>query len=422
VRIRFVLLALSILVPAEVPAAEASSSEAGEREEAEEGTVADSAGVATAAEEPAQRDAMDVLGRLFGRRVEPSLERESRVGVSWSLLPSLSYNPVYGFALGASLTGSGKTGAGPYSRPTFASLSGNYSTTGQVQALARGESSTPSGLYLLSADFRYLDTSRSTWGLGSISPGQEEYPMSFRQYRAYATLYRRTSGPVYVGLGYRYDEFSRIRDDRAEQGEITPFLDYSGPGVTRTRASSVSVDFLADTRDNLGNPSSGYLLKWSFRSHLRALGSDENWQELWVTARVYPHVPKRSNRILAFWLYGWFTFGPGPYLNLPATGWDTYGRGARGYLAGRIRAQDQIYLESEYRVPLTRDGLFGGVVFVNGTISTSPVSQVFESTDYGGGVGIRIKFNKAARTNLALDRAWGRLGSGGWFMGLAEVF
>jgi hypothetical protein len=136
---------------------------------------------------------------------------------------------------------------------------------------------------------------------------------------------------------------------------------------------------------------------------------------------MYPRLPSRSNNVLAFWLYSWLTFGKGPYHNLPATGWDTYGRGARGYLQGRIRAANQIYLESEYRFGLTRDGLLGGVVFLNGTASAGP-AETFGSLDTGGGLGIRIKFNKDSRTNLALDRAWGRAGSGGWFMGMSEVF
>ena len=55
---------------------------------------------------------------------------------------------------------------------------------------------------------------------------------------------------------------------------------------------------LADTRDNLVNPSAGYYLSWSLRSYLQELGADEDWQELWIEMRVYPHVPKRSENVL----------------------------------------------------------------------------------------------------------------------------
>lgn len=397
---------------------------AGAAEETSPAPTAAPAGTADSAEAAVpQRDAMDVLARwLFGRRVEPRLEGSTPIGLSWSLLPTLSYNPVYGFAFGASVTGAGFTGVGPHARPTFLSISGNYSTTRQVQALVRGETASPGGDWLLQADFRYLDTKRSTWGLGPLSPDQDEYPMEFLFYRAYSTIFRRTSGFVYVGLGYQLDDFQEIRDERAEQGESTPFVEYSGPGVTRTRASGISVNLLADSRDNLGNPSSGYYIRGRFVSYLSSLGSDESWQEFWVSARMYPHLPAESANMLAFWLYGWFTFGPGPYLSLPSSGWDTYGRGARGYLQGRLRSSNQIYLETEYRFGLTRDGLLGGVVFLNGTAGTIPSSQTFGGLDVAGGVGVRIKLDKRARTNLALDRAWGKLDSGGWFFGLAEAF
>jgi hypothetical protein len=368
-----------------------------------------------------QRDVIDLLEQwLFGRRVEPLLEGEARSGLAWSILPSISYNPVYGFAIGATASGAGQFGRGPHSRPSAISLSGNYSSKGQTQALARMETTSASGGYLIKLDFRYLDTARSTWGLGPITDMQQEYPMEYALLRTYATFYRRTSGPVYVGVGYHLDHFQDIHDKRADQGEETPFRTYSG-NVSSTRASGVSLNLLADTRDSIVNPRSGYLISGSFRTYLKDIGADRNWQEFQVSVRMYPRLPSRSNNVLAFWLYSWLTFGPGPYYNLPATGWDTYGRGARGYLQGRIRSANQIYLESEYRFELTRDGLLGGVVFLNGTASAEPATT-FGPLDPGGGLGIRIKFNKDSRTNLALDHAWGRAGSRGWFMGMSEVF
>ena len=228
------------------------------------------------------------------------------------------------------ISGAGRIGAAS-SRYSQLAVSGNISTTGQIQVQLRGEVFDPLDDYLLKADFRYLDTERSTRGLGPMARDQEEYPMEFTLVRTYATVYRRASGPVFIGLGYHYDEFNNIIDSRAQEGEATPFTDYSGGAPTRTVASGLSVNVLGDTLDNLVNPSSGYYLSGSFRDYNPDIGSDGNWQEMWVEMRVYPRLPSASRNVLAFWLYGWLTFGEAPYLNLPSSGWDTYGRGARGY-------------------------------------------------------------------------------------------
>jgi hypothetical protein len=62
------------------------------------------------------------------------------------------------------------------------------------------------------------------------------------------------------------------------------------------------------------------------------------------------------------------------------------------------------------------------VVFVNLTSTTRPETQTFGKGDVAGGVGLRVKFNKRANTNLTIDRGWGRDGSGGFFLGMSEVF
>jgi hypothetical protein len=368
-----------------------------------------------------QRDAMDVIARLLGRRVEPEATGTLPIGLSWAILPTVSYNPVYGVAIGAMISGAGQRGR-HIARYSQIAVSANYSTEGQFQAQVRGDVFSPSGDYLVKADVRYLDTERSTWGLGKIQPGQEEYAMSFELVRVYGTFYRRASGPVFIGLGYHYDEFMNIVDRRAEQGESTPFTEYSGGAVNHTIASGFSINILGDTRDNLVNPASGYYLSASLRDYMKTVGSDENWQEMWAEMRLYPHLPAPSRNVLGFWLYGWFTFGEAPYLNLPANGWDTYGRGARGYLQGRIRGVNQLYLETEYRRAITRDGLWGAVAFVNGTTTTDPASNTFSRADLGFGIGLRIKFNKHTNTNVTVDYGWGRDDSRGLFLGMSEVF
>jgi hypothetical protein len=64
-----------------------------------------------------------------------------------------------------------------------------------------------------------------------------------------------------------------------------------------------------------------------------------------------------------------------------------------------------LYSEAEYRFPLTKNGILGGVLFVN-TVTASDKSagkSVFYSNDFGYGTGIRVKVKKIARSNFAVD-------------------
>jgi hypothetical protein len=271
-------------------------------------------------------------------------------------------------------------------------------------------------------DWRYLDTSQPTYGLGPIESQQGgAYPMDFKMWRLYETLYRHVQGPFYAGLGYHYDRHDEIRDERGEAGEITPYTIYSRGPLTRTTSSGLSANVLYDTRDNPISSRVGTYWNASMRVFPRELGSDDAWQVLTSDLRIYPRIPRMGNRVLAIWSTLWMTFGHPPYLDLPAIGWDTYGKTGRGYVQGRIRAQNQIYNEVEYRFPITRNELLGGVVFASATASTLE-SGAFAPLDPAGGLGLRVKFIKRTRTNLTIDYGWGLRGSKGLYLGTQEMF
>ena len=74
------------------------------------------------------------------------------------------------------------------------------------------------------------------------------------------------------------------------------------------------------------------------------------------------------------------------------------------------------------RFNITRNKFLGAVFFANAQSFTEMNSKKFERVIPGFGTGIRLKFNKYSRTNLALDYALGIDGSGGVFINLGEVF
>jgi hypothetical protein len=62
------------------------------------------------------------------------------------------------------------------------------------------------------------------------------------------------------------------------------------------------------------------------------------------------------------------------------------------------------------------------VVFVNAESFSDINTGKYEVISPGAGLGIRVMLNKFSRTNLALDYAWGTMGSKGFFVNLGEVF
>lgn len=369
-----------------------------------------------------QRDALDVLAQILGR--QPRLSDTAIVAnkLTLSILPSIGASPTAGFSYG--LSGNAAIRMGPADNTTLSaiSVSATYTTKKQFNLLVRSQLFNAGNRAKLEGDWRYLDTNQPTYGLGPALPQDRKDLMDFKLLRFYETGYLEVVTDVLLGIGYHLDIHYDIVDQDAEQGLVTPFLQYNGgQTVTRTTSSGLSFNVLSDTRDSPINASRGHYAWASFRPFMTDLGSDDDWQSFQAELRVYPRIDRRGS-ILAFWMLTWFTFGEPPYLDLPATGWDYAGRMARGYPQGRIRANDLIYMETEYRRVLTRNGLLGAVAFLNLTSASDPTSGAFLRTDPGGGFGLRIKLNKRSNTNITVDFGWGAEGSFGVFLGSGEAF
>jgi hypothetical protein len=161
----------------------------------------------------------------------------------------------------------------------------------------------------------------------------------------------------------------------------------------------------------------------TYRNNLEFMGSNSNWESLILDVRKYFKFPADSRNILALWSYDWLILsGKPPYLDLPATNWDTYSSTGRGYIQGRFRGDEMIDFESEYRFPLTANGFLGAVLFVNGESFSGLNSRRPQSIQPGWGSGLRIKLNKTSRTNLDIDYGFGEQGSNGLFVNIDELW
>ncbi len=276
--------------------------------------------------------------------------------------------------------------------------------------------------YNIQTDWRYLKYPSLTYGLGGNTSADSGYNIDYGYLRLHQAILRTVAKDVYLGIGYDFDYFWNIVEVDPPPGKPTDFERY---GLTKTeKASGISLHFLFDDRRNPINPANGNYFSVIYRPNFTWLGSDNAWQSLLFDLRKYITFPGSTHNVLALWSYDWLTVGNGnpPYLLLPSTGWDAYSNTARGYIQGRYRSKNMLYLESEYRFGITNNGLLGGVVFANAQSFSEPTTNRYTYIAPGYGGGIRISLNKFSRTNLCVDYGWGIHGSGGFFVNLGEVF
>ena len=81
-----------------------------------------------------------------------------------------------------------------------------------------------------------------------------------------------------------------------------------------------------------------------------------------------------------------------------------------------------MYYETEYRFNITRNGILGGTVFLNGQTYSPKMFKDFVGIKAGYGLGLRIKLNKYSGSNICIDYGFGKNGSRGFAVNLGEIF
>ena len=371
-----------------------------------------------------QLDLVD-LGRSFlqgyrNHRIDSIQQKEGKLHIS--ALPVAGYTLQTGFA--GVLSSNFAFYVSQQSQTNLSTIltSVTYSQYHQVIFPIQADIWTKGNRYNIVTDWRFLHYPSLTYGLGGNTPVDSADNIDYGYLRLHQAVLRTLGKNLYGGLGFDFDYFWNIRELEPSNQKPTGFETY---GWTKNAvAAGPSVHLLYDSRRNPINPEKGNYLSLIYRPNFTFLGSDNDWASLVMDARKYIPLLSGNHNVLAIWSYDWFTLGNGhpPYLLLPSTGWDPYSNTGRGYIQGRYRSLNMLYLESEYRFGITCNGLLGGVVFANAQTFTEPGSNQFTYVQPGYGLGLRISINKFSRTNLCIDYGWGSHGSRGFFVNLGEVF
>jgi outer membrane protein assembly factor BamA len=392
-------------------------------------------------------DLIDVIGKMFNKK-GPARNDIIIPGVSnLSLLPIIGYGPANGFVIGTAISATNLLGNKNTTQLSSALLSISFTTKKQLLLCARSNIFLPDNNWVIPGDVRLLYFAQPTYGLGiyalntssefnidgtNTSASVLEQPMRFNYIRFYETVLKQIFPYWYAGVGVNIDYHFSIQDQSLKLDTpnqvITSNYFYSskyGFDPTHYSTNGLTINVTEDSRDNPINAYKGIYASLIFRINEKIFGGSQNSTMLYAEWRNY--IPLQKNKpgmILAFWTWGQFvTSGNVPYLALPSIGWDTYGRSGRGYVQGRFRGVNMVYGESEFRMPISKNGLFGVVAFLNATTASSPTTgqQLFNSLAPGYGVGLRIKMNMKDRTNICVDYGRGQ-SSNGLYFNIQETF
>jgi hypothetical protein len=355
-------------------------------------------------------------------------------------MPAIGYNPAMGLVFGA--VGNLGMYLGPASSTTISSVQAValYSTMSQLTIQLSSNVLTSGNDWEFIGDWRYLIFNQKTWGLGTGAEAMAAAPtvQDFDMVRMHQTVFRKTVGELYVGVGYRLDAFYAVQDRDMNLDSPTPA---PSPGYAYSLAygfdphqyavSGATLAVLYDSRDSTINPYRGFYGLASFTANPTWLGSSQASTRVDAQFRAYVPLSDDVPRdVIGFWLYyTGVASGAAPYLSLPAIGWDQRNRTGRGYVQGRWRGTQELYGEAEWRFRITDNGLLGGVVFANASSFAAPAFSaggpgwsyasekvgLFQVIRPAGGFGLRFMMNRDSRSNVALDFAFGESYFGVWF-------
>ncbi len=370
-----------------------------------------------------QKDLTDVIKSLIKHHkdVKSDTIPPKQRNIELSIAPAVGYS----LSTGAAVALASNVGfyLGDRATTNLSALSANtmYTQYKQLNIPLQANVWTKNNGYNITADWRLMLYPLQTYGLGTKTKDIDATLLNFTYFRMYESVLKSIGTNWYAGMGFNLDYYTKTTIGTLPDNRIPDAVTY---GIQpKSVSSGATLNLLYDSRKNPIHPmGKEQYANIVYRNNATFLGSDNNWQSLIIDLRKYIKLGNDRN-ILALWSYNSFSVsGTPPYQVLPSTGWDTFSGTGRGYVQGRFRGTNMVYLESAYRFPISRNGLFSGVVFVNGQSFTEPTSNRFEATALGYGFGLRIKINKETNSNIALDYGFGQNGSRGFFINLGEVF
>jgi len=343
------------------------------------------------------------------------------------IIPIIGSQPATGFSYGAVAQYTFK-GKNPEDKYSSANLGATYTEKHQVLINVKNSVMLNNNKIFLSGDWRFYIFSQPNYGLGTdIIPPKtrdEDFdlnalkePMNYNYLKFHQTASWEVKNNYYVGAGVHLDWYTTITDENLDiaAGQFTNHYNYSKKydyNENEYFVNGLSLNLLYDSRDNQINTNHGMFANINYRFNPALSTNQHASNVLFMEYRYFLPLSKYNEQhVFSVWATGQFvTVGTVPYLNLPSIGWDQRSRSGKGYTQGLFRGQKMVYFETEYRFPITCNQLISGTVFANFTTASDKDRDIrlFQYIQPAVGVGLRVLIDKATRTNLVFNYAWGR--------------
>jgi len=321
------------------------------------------------------------------------------------VLPVVYYTPETRVAFGA---------AGEYNfsfdggardtRPSSLGFIFIYTQNRQTQLEMKPEIYLPRDGYSIDGGLKYELMPQNFYGIGPAVPADPVEKFTPRSFGASASLRKRLTKRLFVGVQYDFDHTGIVTVEPGGQIDSGAM-----PGSQGGTVSGIGAILKVDSRDNVQFPRRGRHLAFTFDGYAAAFGSDYGYTRTRADYRSY--WPARGRDVVAVQAFVEAMTGDVPFYRLARLGGQSM---MRGYYRGQYRDKALVAIQGEYRAQIWKRigaAVFAGLGEVCGGLSTCRATNVLPSA----GAGIRFRLDSRGGMNFRTDFAWGRSTHGVYF-------